>query len=326
MPKRKNINWPTFNPCAREEWDFRAAGETGWYDSKKYGPYGFLPDDEVLWCNQYEIARHTLEAESKLLVRESCPAWKKWIEAEGNSLPSGKDGRKLLAAKTCEALFKHHLGVCRKKIMVNEVLVEQGPMPTPWYFLWPEWPMQPFLSINLAERKRRFKLFRQAFEPELPMVALRDIYHAIEAIKQGRRPAHLPQYLGASKEVQINPDTWVSKPKMPASTSDSAHEIAAFAIDFADSNKVLLRKFEMWLKRRRQKKGYAERGTKNLKVEKERLRTELKNLGAARLKAAGMTARQAADYTAKITGKPIYAHEPAFSAAMEFGSEILGKV
>ena len=46
----------------REEWDFRARFSD--YDPRTYGPFDFLPPEEVFYCNAYEISRHSPDADA----------------------------------------------------------------------------------------------------------------------------------------------------------------------------------------------------------------------------------------------------------------------
>jgi hypothetical protein len=152
---------------------------------------------------------------------------------------------------------------------------------------------------------------------------LADIHRVFAQISESRDFNCLAKYFRAPQRIEIFEDTLVIKPPNPQENDVSFYEIAAFAIDFASSNKVLTRRFDQWLIQRRRVKGYPEKGTKDLKGMKVRLRTELNNLGAFRLRASGLTARQATKHTEQITGKPLYANEPAWSDAVQRAERVI---
>lgn len=66
MPQlNTKIPWPTYDPCAREEWDFKP---------------GFLPNAEVWWCHEYELGR----------IRQT-NAWRQSIEGFRKASPVTQD-------------------------------------------------------------------------------------------------------------------------------------------------------------------------------------------------------------------------------------------
>lgn len=302
--------WRTRDPLAREEWDFRAMGESGWYDEKKYGPFNFLPDDEVNYCRLYEFSRFHPDADGVVADRNlECPAWVTWAEATelGRKPRLSLEERKRLTEATFDALLKYRWSLVARPIKTKLEFL--------FSYCWPEWPMQPFLSVNPAERKRRYKLsWPNMQSQQMELVPLQSIIETYIIRSRGGVPKCLPKYNKLDRDSRINKDTWVIMPKIQGSVADPV-EITPVAIDYAKSNKVLANEFLELLKRRRKEKGYTERGSNDLKAQTAKLRGELTRMAAARLISVGLTAPEASAHTKRLSGKPLFASPPLWSKA-----------
>lgn len=312
--------WPTEAPRAREEWEFRALGNTGWYDSKTFGPFEFLPEGEVAKCSLYERARHDADADFTLNLRESCPQWKAWRQYQAN--PNASDPAQLtkLTQDAFDALLRRYYETHRAK-NAEFSLPLRDDIPLDWFYLvWPEWPLKPFLSVAPAERRRRYRICWGTNKPRsMPVIDLQDIYRAVNDLKAGKVPEHgnaCRKLWGRGRDPIINADIWVSEPTA-ADPNGPVLELIPLLVDHSLSIKILTRLFANLLRQRRQEKGYKERGTTNLRLITKRLRSDLQKLGAARLLHSGMTARQATNMTKKITGMPLYANPGEWSVAKD---------
>lgn len=149
VPVNRAMPWPTDNPRAREEWDFRTLGETDWYDSKKFGPYEFLPEVEVKLCHCYETRRNECQVDFELAQRESCGKWKIWQRQAGNLHLFDKNQRDKLVSDTFDALLEHYYlnrGEPGRRHVIPEF----------FYQVWPEWPQRPFLTVAPSEGVTRY--------------------------------------------------------------------------------------------------------------------------------------------------------------------------
>jgi len=283
-------------PC-REEWDFRARFTD--YDHKTYGSFNFLPPEEVFYCNSYEIARHRADAEVCVAQREGYR-------------------RKKFDISSFEGLLK-----CYWKFDGNG---KAGipPFANWFYSEWPEWPQQPYLSVKESERRRRFKVcWGHLPEPQLPLVKLADVYKDVEAWKK-KEPRRRLRYWRRHR-MELCEDVWTLRSRFRHDPSPLL-EVAAFEIDYSLSTKTLAKLFENWIKNRRKAKGYRQRENRGPASQTDQLRTELLALGAGRLLQSGMKVREAIAHTKEVSGKPLYAFEPEWSAARKRAREILGDI
>src|SRR6266702_2526265 len=102
--KHERHTWPTRNPRARSEWDFRAAWKGR--DERKF-PFDFLPPEEARYCHWYEFDRTLSRTVENILE------WRK--ESPAQSLGGLLD------------YYKHTHG--GDEIVSN------------WFYqIWPQWP------------------------------------------------------------------------------------------------------------------------------------------------------------------------------------------
>jgi hypothetical protein len=85
----------------------------------------------------------------------------------------------------------------------------------------------------------------------------------------------------------------------------------------------LARLFENWCREQMRINGWKEKPNRGQNSDTDRLRTELKYLGAWRLVQSGLTYRKAADYTKKVSGQPLFAGKGEWSRAVKAAEELL---
>ncbi len=325
-----SLLWPTENARAREEWDFRARGKTGWYKDHKYGPFDFLGEDEVYYCLCYEADRRVPNVpliienrdhpvrrveespqsgklpkfkEEKLSPRVE---WVEWQQRRKDWPKLSLDEQKVLRRKTFDALLDQYLCLSPDHCVIGE-----------WFYIpWPEWPMMPYLSIPRNERKRRRdKSWGNNPKRTLKRVRLMDIYKDVKAWKQGKTPNEIRKWHPGGHLI-MNEDIWVIGSRLATEENQAPTEIAAFEIDFSLSPKTLSQLFNNWVVQRRKMMGYKHRENRGPASKTERLRSQLVALGARRLIETGMTYKEAADHTKSLTGRPLYASDSEWSRAL----------
>lgn len=293
--KRARRLWPTKDPRARVEWDFRADWKGR--DERKY-PVELLPPEEVWLCHCYEFDR--------TLPRE--------VESV---LESRKKYRLLTFDCLLEEYWRTHgdgkLGI---------------PIVGNWFYtLWPEWPERPYLSFASVDRKKRFdacwpkeKRKRRTLRA-LPLdgifkalnTSLHECGEVVRHVLAPRR-GEQPVYDGKTITVQR---------KDHQDGKLFAHVVAAFEIDFSFSATRLAKLFENWCREQQRINGWKEKPNRGQNSDTDRLRTELKNLGAWRLIQTGLTYQRAAEYTKRVSGMPLFADKADWSRAVATAEELL---
>jgi hypothetical protein len=303
--------WPTGNPLQREEWDFRSMYDE--YDSKKFGPYEFLPEDEVDRCRLYEFARHEPDADFVLRQRQKLPVWQQWKQATLAPAMLSSQQLRDLSKKTFDALLKNHLSTSEDK----KVLVD-------WYYLiWPEWPEMPFLSINRAERARRYECCWGKRGRRLRVIKPSDFRQMLEDLERGVEISRWPGYFKGNVRIQIKDNVLVVTPENPS--PEGAQIVVPIPIfDFSLPEKRMLAQVNNWAVATRAKL-FPTQKTKNFRVLTGAARKELNQLGAGRLLATGKTANQAIEFTRKLTGKPLYAKEPDWCGPRKLAFKVIGQ-
>ena len=292
-PTASGKSGPPGKPPAREEWDFRArpdkAKKTGDWTADR--PFDFLPDYEVELCWLFEFTRTLREVDYYL----------KWrAEAE--------------APNDFDSLLAHYWRTDPNGKEGHAPVVE-------WYYsIWPEWPERPFLSVKRKERQNRYKkMWGGNYKPQLRLVALRDAYQFVVALKAGENPS-LPGF-GSTCRIELEPDTWILRSIIPRDKS-APMEIAALLIDYNLGDKTLTKQFQNWLAQRRKEKGYARqqhRGNSRTKLN----RADLCALGACRVVDSGLSIKKAQDYTEKVSGKALFEDPGDWSKARKTAKEAL---
>jgi hypothetical protein len=327
---RRKIGDSKQPPPSREEWDFRARGNTGWYDDRKYDPFDFLDDNEIYFCLCYEADRNGPNAQLIIEDRDNpvrrveelpqpgtlpkfkeerlspCPEWIEWKQRCKDWPKLSFDERAVLRKRTFDALLDQYLRLSPDHSVFAE-----------WFYIpWPEWPDMPYLSIPRDERKRRReKSWGKNPKPTLKLVRLADIYKDVEAWKQGKTPNRVRSW-HPLHALEMNEDIWVLRQLLGQEENQAPIEIAAFEIDHSLSPKRQTLLFNNWLVQRRKMMGYKHRENRGPTSRTGRLRAQLVALGARRLLDSGMTYKKAADYTKALTGRPLYAHESEWSGAL----------
>lgn len=267
----------------REEWDFRPrpavqkkqnskVRQLDLDSKKRFEQFGFLPDDHVLACHTYELAR--VDANHVEQIR----AWRGMQEQSFDAL----------------------LSLREKQIS------EMRQPPHEFYAYWPEWPLTPFLKVPEDERRTRWRKWTgRTFDtpPALPSVSFRYLFAHQQWLDANPKPEWLN---GEFRHARIDPQTGVITfgGKGPLSSV----EYAAFRIHFWKSDEALAMEFKSWLQFRRAQNGIPNPQTGGEKSPVSRLRKELLTLGVWRLKAIDKLTNEAAiAYTEKVAGRPLFA-------------------
>ena len=247
----------------RAEWDFYPP------------PRGLLPNDEVLACHTYEVAR--LDARWAAEVR-------------------------LWRAQSSQQSFAAFLNL-RDKCLRNQQTV-----PHEFYVYWPEWPLKPYLKVLEPDRRARWREWTgRTFEQPspLPSVSIQHLFAHQDAFCSGAKP----DWVAHSGYREANIDPMAGTIRLPLKS-----EIAAFKIHFFKPDDVLTGEFKQWLQARRLQNGIPNPETRGEKGLTQRLRKELLTLGVWRLKAiAKLTNDQAIEYTERVSGRPLFAKPSTWS-------------
>lgn len=294
-PKLKGTLGSEHSPSRleRAEWDFRARPNVGRKvgepkratkktldreQTEKFERFNFLPDDQVLACHTYELARHDARHADEIR------AWR------------GKP----------EQSFDELLSLWEKRI------TEMRQPPHEFYVYWPDWPVTPFLKVPEDERRKRWKKWAgRTFDarPALPSVSFRYLFAHHESLDANPKPKWLS---GEFRHAQIDPKGGVIT--FGGEGPLSKIEYAAFKIHYWKSDAVLADEFESWLKARRAENGIPNPKTGGEKSPVSRHRKELLTLGVWRLKTLGrMTSEQAIAYTEEVSGRPLFATASTWS-------------
>ena len=289
--KRNSRSWPTKDARARGEWDFRAKWK-GW-DERKY-PFQFLEPEDVWLCHCYEFDRTLPRTVEDIL---------EW--------------RRESRAQTLEALLEHY-----RRTHGGDDIVGNW-----FYTVWPQWPVHPYLSIDSVVRgrqfdamwpkeKRRPRTLRWLQIDKLCEALCGDTRRCSELVRHALR--HLPderQLIENGKITTYRKDCRDGK--------EYAHVVAAFEIDFSLSATRLAKLFENWCREQMRVNGWREKPNRGQNSETDRLRTELKYLGAWRLVQSGLTYKQAVEYTGKVSGQPLFAKPSEWSRAVKAAESLL---
>ncbi len=222
--------------------------------------------------------------------------------------------RKTCRSPTFDALLKHYW-------LTDGNGREGRPIIGNWFYkIWPDWPEYPYLSIPVTERRRRFEASwpKEICKPRtLRMLPLSEVANAIntDASKWSESIRHLlhhhrgeePTYDGKAITVRKN-HFEDGKPY--------AQVIAAFAVDFSLSATVLAKLFENWCRQQQVVNQWKEKPNRGPNSVTERLRKELKSLGAWRLVQSGLTYERAAKYTKECSGQPLFVDKADWSRAV----------
>lgn len=99
--------------------------------------------------------------------------------------------------------------------------------------------------------------------------------------------------------------------------------VAAFEIDFALSPTRLAKLFENWCREHQNKNKWKAKPNRGQTSDTDKLRTQLKDLGAWRLVQAGLTYERAAKYTQEMSGQPLFADKADWSHAVATANELI---
>lgn len=230
----------------------------------------FLPDCELADCLHYE--------ESRLRP------WKRDLDYVSNLRKQ--------AARNC---FDEYRALAAADKRPRE---EFSPM---WYWLWPEWPDKPYLSVPPVERKRRLKLQALPFasislsEFNLNEYIKHRVSHAIT-----KERAKDPGPLGAfcAKLIKALPNHPLPLPK----------DVVALHLPAHESDESLISGFKCFLKERHQRTGTVPVERRGANSPRRQMRSTLKRLGAYRLLSSGMSWEEAFQHTAATSGRPLYSY------------------
>ncbi len=260
----------------RKEWDFRPGPDpkkkTKKGDWTAGIQFNFLPEDESFFCWQYEFIRYDTR---------SVEFYSKW--REGADKPKDFDSLLDLYWRTDPD------GKTGSSMVVQ------------WFFkIWPEWPGKPYLSVPLKERLRRFKkTWAKQPKRQLRLIPLRDIYRFVVAIKADKA-TETPLPGRGSWPLEMGEDVWtipqLCRKGLPP------FEIAAFELDFQETDERLAARFQHWLAQRRKDKGYKRQAHRETRVD----RADLVALGAMRLMDSGLSITEAMNFSERISGKALY--------------------
>lgn len=286
----------------REEWDFRARPglrkkadskkrpkreEPAPGDAKKFEDFGFLPEDQVLACWSYETARLRADHVQEIL---------KW-----------RSGAEEQSFRSLLRLREEH-----RKAGKN--------FPDEIYAYWPEWPDQPFLKVPEGERRARWNHWTgRSFDipPPLPDVNFHYLLAHREWIPdRGEDKSFAGEFAHSQVDPQAGIITFDDKGAdlPPGFRWRSNEEIAAFRINFSNSNESLASQFLEWLRKRREQNGIPNPETHGEKSHIQRARKELLTLGVWRLvELGGMSYKEAEDYTEAVAGKPLCSGKAGWS-------------
>lgn len=271
--KGSSLPWPTENPRARAEWDFRP---------------GLLPENEVGWCHEYELAR----------IRQTQP-WRDDIKKFRRESGGSTYDAFWLKAKECFRTLKH---------------VE---WPSIFYTLWPEWPVKPYLSVNLKDRKTRINDWCRDEKPEvLEQISFQKLFGNDRAYLSRCR---IDLMFGGMKALDI-----LEMEKVGDTIPDSMSEIVAFRIPGYATNPELIDMFKEWLKQRREKPGKAPPEDLGAGALVKRLRADLCAIGFWRLVRSGLSRQRAITYSQDESGRKLFADFPsAWTRAMKRAEKLI---
>ncbi|MEQ2007533.1 MAG: hypothetical protein ABMA26_12110 [Limisphaerales bacterium] len=286
----------------REEWDFRARptqrkrkqstqppkrAELAEEDAKKFERFGFLPDDQVLACWDYERAR--LDAKHAKQIQ----GWRSGAE---------------------EQSFPALLHLRQSRYGKEE--------RTPWefYAYWPEWPNLPFLKVPEAERRKRWERWTaRSFDtsPALPSVCFHYLLgHAEWIPDRGEDKPWAGEFAHSRIDPQAGVITFDDKGAdlPPGFRWRSDEEIAAFRVNFSQPDETLASQFKRWLCERRAQNGIPSPNVVGERSQIQQTRKELVTLGVWRLVALGcMSYTAAEDYTEAVAGKALCSGKAGWS-------------
>lgn len=267
--KSSSLPWPTENPRARAEWDFRP---------------GLLPENEVGWCHEYELAR----------IRQTQP-WRSDIEKLRRESGGSTYDSFWSKAKECLRTLK------------------RTQWPSIFYTLWPEWPLKPYLSVNPKDRKTRINDWCRDEKPDvLEQIGFQELFGKDRQTLLAARLGIIE--LPAKLEMEEVGDT------IPGPMD----EVVAFRIPGYASDRELVDMFKEWLKQRPKKPGKAPPEYLGAAAPVKLMRADLCAIGFWRLVRSGMSRKQAILYTQSISKKALFSDHPgAWTRAMQRAKELL---
>jgi len=309
--------WPTKDPRARTEWDFRAAWKNR--NDRKY-PSEFLSPEEVWFCHRYEFHR-TLQREVTDTLEWRMEKWSpeltKWVTPRlryEEAVEQWKTGHR----RTFDALMEHWK---RPRAQGGEA----DPIVMEWFYqVWPQWPEQPYLSINRKEREDQFKKTWPNQKPRvLPALPLDKLCAARTDIRGCGSEVQRALHLFPNERKEFDGETIIIYRRDHQDAKEYPHVIAALQIDFSVSPTRLAKRFENWCREKARIKKWTAKPNRGPNSEAERFRKELKCLGAWRLVQSGLTHKQAAEFTMEKSGQPLFADKSEWSRAVKQGEALL---
>jgi hypothetical protein len=293
--KRNSCFWPTNDPRARTEWDFRAAWQGR--DERKYRFY-FLSPEEVWLCHCYEFDRtlpRTVKDVLQWRGKNDCADFETLLEHYWRTDGNGKEGI---------------------------------PIVSNWfYMIWPEWPQKPYLSISSGERRKRFERMwpKATSRPrKLKLLPLGEGYRAFNDLsKCSELVRHVFQRRIPEQRVSFDGETYTVWYKDHRDEMEYPRVVAAFEIDFALSPTRLAKLFENWCREHQNKNKWKAKPNRGQTSDTDKLRTQLKDLGAWRLVQAGLAYERAAKYTQEMSGQPLFADKADWSRAVATANELI---
>ncbi len=246
-----------------------------------------LPDFEVGWCHQYELSR----------LRQS-EAWCRHIQDFRMISNGGKYEALQKEAERCE-------------------LANPEDWPGIFYALWPEWPGQPYLSVNPREREKRIKNWVRHFEPDvLEQVHVGNLISDYVYESQWRESLKTKNPLPRLAHREL--------PKPGETIFDGYRDTVAFRLDPYLSLSEFTDQAAIWFRQYHQKRGTTRPERRGAGAPAKLMRTDLIAIGFWRLVRSGLSREEAANFQLNEADKPLLANDPAaWSRALKRAKKLL---
>jgi len=315
------LPWPTANPRAREEWEFRPAS---------------LPGDEVWWCHQYEM-RRICQGES---WREDTKRFRRESGGENYEAYWRK-------AEECFSALK-----LEEWPAIFYTLWPEWPN-SPYLSVKPEererrikdwcWDIPEVLeTVDLYELLRKFKATITEpslnLKPESLSVETINKWFAelpVDSQSIGNQPDHEQTPIDTITKPSPNLDSFESLSNLgppikgfefARMLSDPTGVIVAIRIPYNITTEKFMALVRDWFKRRQVSQGEPIE-LRGAATPTKILRADLCAIGFWRLVRSGLTPQQAILHTQNVSGKPLIADHPsAWTRALKRAMQLLGNI
>jgi hypothetical protein len=247
-----------------------------------------LPEDEVDPCHFYETARmrwlHPLLADIRAFREQSRAKEYGSLRREHENLTGGNPRKSL-----------------------------------PFYALWPEWPLTPYLSISRKERLNRIAHVDRDQKAEVLQQVpinefLADAVKKFPGLQSLAAKSNPPQNLSELYRSTFGPTIPIR---------DTGLELVSFLVRSDWSEKEFVERALNWYREHCKSRGLKAEFRGHSKIGQQ-LRADLKAIGFLRLVQSGLSRSEVAAFTAKISDEPLFSYDSSrWSKAVQRAESVI---